>query len=353
MRACDSDFIKSPVTAVNAQTLLQLGNAITELPEGYNFFRKIVRILKDRYDMFVKSGNIDWAFSEQLAWASLLNEGYSVRVSGEDVERGTFSQRHAVLNIEDTEEEYVPLAKVSKSARFTIYNSLLSENGVLGFEYGYAMASPAMLTVWEAQYGDFGNGAQIITDQFISCAEEKWSVMNGLVLLLPHGYEGQGPEHSSARIERFLSLCADNNMFVVNCSTPANYFHVLRRQLKSYFRKPLIIFTPKSLLRNPSCISTISDFTSGGFKVIIDEGNPMPAKVKRLIFCSGKIFYDLSEKIKKSNERRIAILRVKQLYPLPVNQITIASFKYYNAKEFLWVQENRRIWEPGLLCKEI
>jgi len=338
-RATDKDFNHSPETAVDKQTLLHLGQAITKVPEGLNIFRKIIRILQDRNDMLVKSGNIDWAFSEHLAWASLLNEGHSVRVSGQDVERGTFSQRHAVLRIEDSEEEFIPLAKACQKAKFTIYNSLLSEYGVLGFEYGYAMATPDMLTIWEAQFGDFGNGAQIIIDQFLCCAEEKWNIMNGLVLLLPHGYEGQGPEHSSARIERYLSLCADNNIQVVNCTTPANYFHVLRRQLKRNFRKPLIIFTPKSLLRNAACVSPIAEFAEGGFREIIDIGNPDPAEVKRIIFCSGKVFYDLRESISKADEKRIALIRVEQLYPLPAEQISAVVAKYNNAKDIIWLQE--------------
>jgi len=234
----------------------------------------------------------------------------------------------------------VTLSHVCKDkTNFRIYNSLLSEFGVLGFEYGYALATPAMLTIWEAQYGDFVTGAQTIIDEFISSAEEKWNVMNGVVLLLPHSYEGQGPDHSSARIERFLSLCADNNMQVVNCTTPANYFHVLRRQLKRNFRKPLIIFTPKSLLRHPSCISQISEFTQGAFKEIIDDGNPTPSEVTRLVFCSGKIYYDLKETIEKSKEKRIALIRLEQIYPLPTEQITATIAKYNNAKEFLWVQE--------------
>jgi len=338
-RANGEDFIQSPSTGVDVQTLLNLGKTITEVPEGLKFFRKITRILEERNEMLLKTGNIDWALSEQLAWASLLHEGHSIRMSGQDVERGTFSQRHAVLNIEDTEEEYVPLSKVSNKEKFSIFNSLLSEYGVLGFEYGYAMATPSMLTIWEAQYGDFGNGAQIIIDQFLCCAEEKWNVMNGIVLLLPHGYEGQGPEHSSARIERYLILCADNNIQVVNCTTPANYFHVLRRQLKRNFRKPLIIFTPKSLLRHPLCISQLSEFTHGSFREIIDEGNPASADVMRLIFCSGKVFYDLKERIKKNNEKRVALIRIEQLYPLPVEQIEAVIAKYDKAKELLWVQE--------------
>jgi len=340
-RATDVDFEKSPDTFIVQETLYKIGKQITTLPANFSFFKKTVKIIEDRKAMFENAGSIDWAMSEQLAWGSLLNEGYNIRVSGQDVERGTFSQRHAVLTIENSEEEYIPLHNVCKEkTQFTIYNSLLSEYGVLGFEYGYAMSSPDDLIIWEAQFGDFANGAQIIIDQYLSCAEEKWNVMNGLILLLPHGYEGQGPEHSSGRMERFLSLCADNNLQIANCSTPANYFHLLRRQLKRPFRKPLIVFTPKSLLRHPKCVSTLNEFTQGGYKELIDMGNPVPENVKRIIFCSGKIFYDLSEYLeKKEDKEKVAIVRIEQLFPFPEKQFSEILSKYKSAADYFWVQE--------------
>jgi 2-oxoglutarate dehydrogenase E1 component len=340
-RATDADFGQSPDTSISTETLLKIGKQITVLPTNLAFFKKTIKIIQDRQAMLEKDGSIDWALSEQLTWGSLLNEGHNVRVSGQDVERGTFSQRHAVLTIEDSEEEYIPLSNVCKEkTHFQIYNSLLSEYGVLGFEYGYAMSSPDDLIIWEAQFGDFANGAQIIIDQYLSCAEEKWNVMNGLILLLPHGYEGQGPEHSSGRIERFLALCAENNLQIANCTTPANYFHLLRRQLKRSFRKPLIVFTPKSLLRHPKCISTLNEFTEGGFKELIDIGNPEPENVKRIIFCSGKIYYDLEESLQQNNNiEKIAVVRIEQLYPFPEKQFLEIISKYTSATDYCWVQE--------------
>ena len=339
-RPSSADFEESPDTFISNGTLLDLGKQITQLPDNISFFKKTSKIISDRRAMLENEGHIDWALSEHLAWASLLNEGHNIRVSGQDVERGTFSQRHAVLTIENSEEEYIPLSQINKdSAKFNIFNSLLSEYGVLGFEYGYSVTSPDDLIIWEAQYGDFANGAQIIFDQYISCAEEKWNVMTGLVILLPHGYEGQGPEHSSGRMERFLSLCAGNNMQIVNCTTPANYFHVLRRQLKRPFRKPLIIFTPKSLLRHPKCISWLNEYTEGGFKEVIDIGNPLPDGVKRIIFCSGKIYYDLAESKQQNKNTTIAIVRIEQIYPFPEKQFSEIISKYKSATEYLWVQE--------------
>lgn len=290
--------------------------------------------------MVTDTGVIDWAMGETLAYASLLHEGYSVRFSGQDVERGTFSHRHAVLKMEDSEEEYVPLASLGNGqATFEIYNSLLSEYGVLGFEYGYAMTSPNTLVIWEAQFGDFNNGAQIIIDQFISSAEEKWKVMNGLVLMLPHGYEGQGPEHSSARMERFLSLCAENNMIMANCTTPANLFHLLRRQMKQPFRKPMVIFSPKSLLRHPACTSRLTELIRGRFMELIDDPEAEPSLVKRVILCSGKIYYELLEEKTSKGFTQTAIIRLEQLYPLPEKQIRQIKEKYTYAKRWIWVQE--------------
>ena len=268
-----------------------------------------------------------------------MNEGYNVRFSGQDVERGTFSHRHAVVKVEDSEEEYLPLNNFGAKGKLDIYNSLLSEYAVLGYEYGYAMASPNNLTIWEAQFGDFFNGAQIIIDQFITSAEYKWRRMNGLVMLLPHGYEGQGPEHSSARMERFLQQCAENNIQVVNTTTPANQFHVLRRQLKHSFRKPLICFTPKKLLRYPSCVSTANDFASATFQEVIDDKTANSKSAKKVVFCTGKIFYDLIEAKEKSGTGDIAIIRLEQLYPFPIKQVNELLIKYKNAKDYCWVQE--------------
>src|SRR5471030_2795931 len=270
-----------------------------------------------------------------MAYGTLLKEGFPVRLSGEDVKRGTFSHRHAVLTLADSEEEYTPMNSIGGDAKFSIYNSLLSEYGVLGFEYGYALANPHALTIWEAQFGDFVNGAQIIVDQYIASAETKWQRGNGLVMLLPHGYEGQGPEHSSARIERFMELCADSNIQVVNCTTPANFFHALRRQLHREFLKPLIVFTPKSLLRNPMCVSPIADFTKGKFQELIDDSFVTEKSVKRVLFCSGKIYYDLLEKQQTDKRKDVAIVRIEQLYPTPVLQILKIKAKYSKANEFI------------------
>jgi len=335
------DFDYSPDTAVSLETIQEVGKRITALPQDMKFFRKIVRLQKTREDMLFKQQKLDWAMGELLAYATLLKEGVPVRISGQDVERGTFSHRHAVFTLEDSADTYTPLKHIDENqALFSIYNSLLSEYGVLGFEYGYALASPNDLTIWEAQFGDFSNGAQIIFDQFMSSAEDKWNVMNDLVVLLPHGFEGQGPEHSSARIERFLTLCAENNMQVLNCTTPANIFHAFRRQVKRPFKKPLIIFTPKSLLRHPMAVSPVDDFTHGGFKELIDDHVPDHSKITKIAFCSGKIYYELlAEKQKLGNKEHIAIVRIEQLYPLPKVQINKLIKKYSEASYFVWVQE--------------
>jgi 2-oxoglutarate dehydrogenase E1 component len=277
---------------------------------------------------------------ELLAYGTLLREKFAVRLSGQDSERGTFSHRHAVITVEDSEEKYIPLNNIDPSqSRFYIYNSLLSEYGVLGFDFGYSLASPNSLVIWEAQFGDFMNGAQIIIDQYISSAEDKWNRMSGLVLLLPHGYEGQGAEHSSARMERFLNLSANNNLQIVNCTTPANFFHVLRRQLHRAFRKPLVIFTPKSLLRHPKCVSTLSEFRQGGFKEIIDDYAVNANEVHRLVFCSGKVYYELLAEKEKENANDVAIIRLEQIYPLPLNQLKNIISKYKNADDYIWLQE--------------
>jgi 2-oxoglutarate dehydrogenase E1 component len=339
-KATNEDFDKSPDTFISKNVFKEIGEKITEVPSDIKIFRKTKQLLSVRNKMINEGKGIDWAIGEQLAYGSLLTEGIPIRLSGQDVARGTFSHRHAVLRLEDSEEEYTPLNHINnKQTKIDIYNSPLSEYGVLGFDYGYSLTSPNSLTIWEAQFGDFNNGAQTIIDQFLSSAEDKWNVMNDLVMYLPHGYEGQGPEHSSARLERFLILCAENNMQIANITNPANFFHVLRRQLKREFRKPLIIFTPKSLLRHPRCVSTIEDFTSGGFKEVIDDHEVNPKNVKKVIFCTGKIYYDLLNEKEKLNKKDIAIIRLEQIYPLPVKQLNSIIEKYKNATNWLWVQE--------------
>ncbi|MEJ5993322.1 2-oxoglutarate dehydrogenase E1 component [Pedobacter sp. Du54] len=352
--ATAKDFDESPDTSVKKTTLLEVAKRISTLPADKKFFKKIEKLFDERNKMATTTHVFDWAMGEQLAYGTLLAEGKRVRLSGQDVKRGTFSHRHAVLTLEDSEEEYTPLANISEQqAQFDIYNSHLSEYGVLGFEYGYAMANPNALTIWEAQFGDFFNGAQIVVDQYVASAETKWQRENGLVMLLPHGYEGQGPEHSSARIERFMELCADYNMQITNCTTPANFFHALRRQFKRDFRKPLVVFSPKSLLRHPLCVSPLLDFTDGKFKEVIDDANVKPTHVKRVVFCSGKIYYDLLETQKTNEKGDVALVRVEQLYPTPVAQMEAVYGRYKNAKDAVWVQEepeNMGAW-PYLLRK--
>jgi 2-oxoglutarate dehydrogenase E1 component len=335
--AGEKDFEESPDTAVSEKLFMELAQKTTELPKDKKFFSKIQKVFEDRKAM-ITNDNYDWAMGELLAYASLMKEGHPIRFSGQDVERGTFSHRHAIVKLEDSEEEYTPLNNIDAKAKLSIYNSLLSEYGVLGFEYGYAFASPNTLTIWEAQFGDFFNGAQIIVDQYITCAEYKWRRMNGLVLLLPHGYEGQGPEHSSARMERFLQACAENNLQVINATTPAQQFHALRRQLTRDFRKPLICFTPKKLLRYPSCVSKMTDFTKSKFQEVLDD-NADPKKVTRLGFCSGKIYYDLIERREKEGADDVAFIRIEQLYPFPQKQIDAILKKYSKAKNIMFIQE--------------
>jgi 2-oxoglutarate dehydrogenase E1 component len=338
--ATDADWVKSVETGVEKELILELAKKITHLPEGKPFFKKLAKLTEDRRQMVVENGQFDWAMAELLAYGTLITEGIPVRLSGQDSQRGTFSHRHAVLTMEESEERYIPLQHISPSqATFEVYNSLLSEYGVLAFEYGYSLASPFALTIWEAQFGDFFNGAQIVIDQYISSAEEKWRVMNSLVLLLPHGYEGQGPEHSSARIERFLQQCAEHNMQVTNCTTPANFFHLLRRQVHRDFRKPLVVFTPKSLLRHPLCISPIEDLASGHFQEVIDDNKVKAEEVKRIDFCSGKIYYELLTEREKRGRTDVALVRVEQLYPLPIEQLKAVIRKYKNATTYAWVQE--------------
>lgn len=334
-------FLNSPKTGYDKKKLIIIGKSISKLPADKKFIKKITRLFENRLKQIEEGTQLSWDAGELLAYGSLLEEGYPIRFSGQDVERGTFSHRHAVVKMEDSEEEYIPLNNISdKQEKLYIYNSLLSEYGVLGFEYGYGMASPNTLTIWEAQFGDFNNGAQIIIDQFLSAAEDKWKIQNGLVMLLPHGYEGQGAEHSSGRMERFLQLCADNNMQVANCSTPANFFHILRRQLKWKFRKPLIVFTPKSLLRHPKCISTLDEMATGGFQEVIDDSSVKAAAIDTVVFCSGKFYYDLLAKREDlDGVNNIAIVRIEQLYPLPKTQLAAILAKYKTAKKHIWAQE--------------
>jgi len=312
---------------------------ISTLPSEKKFINKIKKLINNRQLMY-ENDKLDWSMAEHLAYASLLEEGYDVRISGQDVERGTFSHRHAIIKVEESEEEISLLNSISKKqGKFTIYNSLLSEYGVLGFEYGYAMTDPKSLTIWEAQFGDFSNGAQIIIDQYIFSGEDKWKTQNGLVLFLPHGYEGQGAEHSSARMERYLQLCAKDNVFIANCTTPANMFHILRRQLKAKYRKPLIIFTPKSLLRHPMVISKVDDFANGGFKLVIDDNLANVDKVNTLVFVSGKFYYDLIAERERLGFENFAIVRIEQLFPLPKTHIRSIISKYKNVNDIVWAQE--------------
>ncbi|WP_298484362.1 2-oxoglutarate dehydrogenase E1 component [uncultured Maribacter sp.] len=337
------EMMKPIDTTFSAKELTEIAKVITELPSDKKFLRKVEKLIRDRKKMFFESNKLDWAMGELLAYGSLLKEGYDVRMSGQDVERGTFSHRHAVMKVEESEEEVLLLNAISgDQGKFQIYNSLLSEYGVVGFDYGYAMASPNTLTIWEAQFGDFSNGAQIMLDQYISAAEDKWKLQNGLVMLLPHGYEGQGAEHSSARMERYLQLCARDNMYIADVSTPAQMFHIMRRQMKANFRKPLIIFTPKSLLRHPKAVSPVEEFVEGGFKEVIDDATVSAAKVKSVVFCTGKFYYDLLAVKEEDNREDVALVRVEQLFPLPADQMKAIISKYKNADDFVWAQEEPR-----------
>ena len=338
-KATDEDFDQSPVTAISETDFRKLFEALMKWPGDFKPLRKVEKIITDKVKLFEAEKKIDWATGELLAYASSLAEGKDVRMSGQDVKRGTFSHRHAVLYDETNNKEYNRLSQLAeKQGQFKIYNSLLSEFAVLGFEYGYALATPNTLVLWEAQFGDFANGAQIIIDQFICSAETKWLRMNGVVLLLPHGYEGQGPEHSSARLERFLQLCAELNMIVANVTTSGNFFHLLRRQLAWPFRKPLIVFSPKANLRHPGSYSPMNEFTSGGFKEVIDDSFANTADVQKVLFCSGKIYFDLAERQQKENRKDIALLRLEQIYPLPYKQLE-ELYKKYNRATWFWVQE--------------
>lgn len=338
-RAKAEDFDSSPETGIKQATLDKVGNALITIPEGFKPLKQIEKLLKDRKQAFFQDKILGWAEAELLAYGSLLAEGVPVRMSGQDVKRGTFSHRHAYFFDANTNEPYCGLDHIDKDQRtLHIYNSLLSEFGVLGFEYGYSMSSPSALVLWEAQFGDFVNGAQVMIDQFISSAESKWQRQNGMVMLLPHGYEGQGPEHSSCRPERFLQLCAEYNMIVANPTTPANLFHLLRRQVTWDFRKPCVVFSPKSLLRHPLVVSPMKDFVKGAFKEIIDDDNVTAKDAKRLVICSGKVYYDLFDAQQKKKLKDVAIIRIEQLHPFPEKQIA-AILKKYKGATVVFAQE--------------
>jgi 2-oxoglutarate dehydrogenase E1 component len=339
-KATVTDFDSSPVTAVGKERIESLFKRIMSWPDGFQPLKKVEKILQDKLKVFEEERKFDWATGELLAYASIIADGKDVRMSGQDVRRGTFSHRHAILRDEANDSFYNRLSNVSEGqGKFRIYNSLLSEYAVLGFEYGYAMANPNSLVLWEAQFGDFANVAQSMIDQFIVASEQKWQRMNGIVLLLPHGYEGQGPEHSSGRMERFLQMCAELNMVITNITTSANLFHCLRRQLAWPFRKPLINFSPKANLRHPGSASLIDDFSTGGFKELIDDNSIKSSSgVTKVLFCSGKIYFDLAEKQRKDNRQDVALIRMEQIYPLPLKQLTALHKKYSKAIWF-WVQE--------------
>ena len=343
-RVEEAEMMKSVSTAVSKTNLDQVAKAITKLPKEQKFLRKIERLIAERKSMYYEKDSLDWSMGELLAYGTLLKEGFNIRISGQDVERGTFSHRHAVIKTESAEEEVILLNQIdpNKQGRFRIYNSLLSEYGVLGFDYGYAMASPNTLTLWEAQFGDFSNGAQIMLDQYISSAEDKWKLQNGIVLLLPHGYEGQGAEHSSARMERYLQLCAKDNMFVANCTTPANMFHLLRRQMKTKFRKPLVVFTPKSLLRHPKAVSAKRDLIYGSFQTVIGDPDISPKEVKTVVLCSGKFYFDLEQEREKRGRMDVALIRIEQLFPLPIKEIEQHMAQFPNTTDWVWAQEEPR-----------
>ncbi len=343
-KATIDDFKKSPETFVSKETAEVLTQGLNKVPDGFVPLKKVQKYLEERKRLSLEEKKLDWAAAELMAYGSILLEGKDIRLSGEDVKRGTFTHRHAVITDENTDKEYCRLCNLAKKqGRFFVYNSHLSEYGVLGFEYGYSLPSPESLVIWEAQFGDFTNGAQIIIDQFISSGESKWQRQSGLMMLLPHGYEGQGPEHSSARLERFLQQCAEMNMVVVNISDPANFFHAIRRQMHWNFRKPLIVMSPKSLLRHPKCVSPIENILKGSFEeLLVDEvkGKDMPngSQARKILFCTGKIYYDLLERKERDNITDVVIARVEQLYPVPQDKMIELTKKHPKA-EVWWVQE--------------
>jgi 2-oxoglutarate dehydrogenase E1 component len=326
-------------TTYPKEKLESISKVVSTVPKDVTFLRKAERILEGRAKMVFETDNLDWGMAETLAYGSLMEEGFNVRISGQDVERGTFSHRHAILRDEKSEER-INLLNINPNTKgkMDIYNSFLSEYGVLGFDYGYAMANPNTLTIWEAQFGDFSNGAQIIFDQYLSAAEDKWKSQNGIVVLLPHGYEGQGSEHSSARMERYLQLCGEDNMIVADCTTPANFFHLLRRQMKRNYRKPLIVFTPKSLLRHPKAVSSLNELATEQFQEVIDD-TINPKGVKKLVFCTGKFYYDLLEERETSGKEDVALVRIEQLFPLHLEKIQAVINRYPNVEKYVWAQE--------------
>jgi 2-oxoglutarate dehydrogenase E1 component len=351
--SADAEDPRRGNTGVDPDVLREIGEKITKAPDGFNVHRTVQRFLDHRAKSLQIGEGIDWATGEALAFCTLLKEGHPMRLSGQDSERGTFSQRHSVLFDQNTEDRYTPFNHLGDGqARYEVINSLLSEEAVLGFEYGYSTAEPNALTLWEAQFGDFANGAQVVVDQFISSGERKWLRMSGLVCLLPHGYEGQGPEHSSARLERFLQMCAEDNMQVANCTTPANYFHILRRQLKREIRKPLILMTPKSLLRHKRAVSRLDEMTTGTsfHRILWDDAQLLPAekiklvsddKIRRVILCTGKVYYDLYDEREKRGLDDIYILRLEQLYPFPTKAL-VAELTRFKQAEIVWCQEEPR-----------
>ena len=338
----DDVMLQKVDTKFDKKQLDEILETVSSLPEDKKFISKITKIVGDRKIVYDNNA-IDWGTAETLAYGTLLTEGFDVRISGQDVERGTFSHRHAVVKVEDSEEEVILLNTLkNQKGQFNAFNSLLSEYGVLGFDYGYALTNPNALTIWEAQFGDFSNGCQIMIDQYISCGEDKWNNQNGIVLLLPHGYEGQGAEHSSARMERYLQLCAKHNMYVADCTTPANYFHLLRRQMKTNFRKPLVVFSPKSLLRHPLCVSTQEELYNGQFQETIDDKSVDKKKVKTVVFVTGKFYYDILAERDINGRTDVALVRIEQLFPLPIEQLKEIIASYPNADDYVWAQEEPR-----------
>jgi 2-oxoglutarate dehydrogenase E1 component len=346
----DAEDPRRGATGIAVAELKEIGRGITKVPEGFRVHRTIGRFLENRKQMIETGLGIDWATAESLAFGSLLLDGHPVRLSGQDSERGTFSQRHSVLHDQETDDRYTPLNHIREAqARYEVINSMLSEEAVLGFEYGYSLSEPNALTCWEAQFGDFANGAQVVIDQFISSGERKWLRMSGLVMLLPHGYEGQGPEHSSARLERFLQMCAEDNMQVANCTTPSNYFHALRRQLKRDFRKPLILMTPKSLLRHKRCVSRLDEIGPGTsfHRLLYDDAQMEPGgsirlvkddKIRRVVLCTGKVYFDLLDERDKRGIDDVYLMRVEQLYPFPVKSLSMELTRFPQA-DIVWCQE--------------
>jgi 2-oxoglutarate dehydrogenase E1 component len=348
-RYAQADWSERVRTAVEPERLAALGQRLSRLPAELSLQPRVAQVMSNRSRMFGGEQPLDWGAAETLAYASLLEEGFAVRLSGQDSGRGTFFHRHAVLHDQNSGQQYIPLEHVKDGQpRFTVIDSVLSEEAVLGFEYGYAAASPDSLVLWEAQFGDFVNGAQVVIDQFISSGEAKWGRLCGLTMMLPHGYEGQGPEHSSARLERFLQLCAENNMQVCVPSTPAQMFHLLRRQMLRSFRKPLVVMTPKSLLRHELAVSSLGELSSSGFAPIIGEIDEIaPSQVSRVVFCSGKVYYDLLNARRTEGLRSVALVRIEQLYPFPVDEYQAILARYADATELVWCQEepqNQGAW---------